>query len=198
MTVLRALVRRSILLRHLFSVKPICVENSFSGAGFSEPDCLGLSMGEIHRRYIHSFSPSSLYFEPALHHFQNKHLKTLGNAKYFSVISEQISDSTEKTGAATRTESATEMSEDANSSEIPEDAEASKEEVNMRNTGDIRFSDPAVLFQEMSQFTQVSKLAKSEIEQLMEILRWFAKTGWARDQALALYISASFFSNCCK
>lgn len=198
MTVLRALVRRSILSRHLFSVKPICVENSyFSGAGFSEPDCLGLSMGEIHRRYIHSFSPSSLYFEPALHHFQNKHLKTLGNAKYFSVLfeqGEQISDSTEKTGAATRTESATEMSEDANSSEISEDAEASKEgEVNIRSTGDIRFSDPAALFQEMSQFTQVSKLAKSEIEQLMEILRWFAKTGWARDQALALYISASFF-----
>lgn len=95
-------------------------------------------MGEIHRRYSHSFSPRSLYFEPALYHFQNKHLKTLGNAKYFSVLSEQILDSTEKTGAATRTESAIEISEDANSSEISEDAEASKEEVNMKNTGDIR------------------------------------------------------------
>lgn len=51
MTVLRALVRRSILSRHLFSVKPICVENSYiSGAGFSEPDCLGLSIGGIQRR----------------------------------------------------------------------------------------------------------------------------------------------------
>lgn len=198
MTVLRALVRRSILSRHLFSVKPIRVENSYiSGAGFSEPDCLGLSIGGIQRRYIHSFSPSSLYFEAALYHFQYKHLKTLGNAKYFSVLSEQgeeIAGSTEKTGAATRTESATEISEDANSSEISEDAETSKEgEVNIRSAGDIRFSDPAVLFQEMSQCTQVSKLAKSEMEQLMEILRWFTKTGWARDQALALYISASFF-----
>jgi len=190
-TVLRALIRRNILSRHLCSVKSTCVESSyFSGAGFSEPDCLGSSAGKIQRRYIHSFSPSSLYFEPAMYDLQNKDLKTLGNGKYFSVLSEQgeqTADSTEKAETATRTETETEISEDANSSEISEG------EVSVRRTEDILSTDPAVLFQEMSQSTQVSKLTKSEMEQLMEILRWFAKTGWARDQALALYINASFF-----
>lgn len=185
MMVLRALVRRNILSRHLCSVKPIFVENSyFSATGFSEPDCLDSSIGKIQRRHIHSFFPSSLYFEPALDVSRSQHLNTLGNGKHFSVLSEQGEQTTD---TAEKTETATET-------EISEDAESSKEgEVSVRSTGDILSSDPAVLFQEMSQSTGDSKLTKSEMEQLTEILRWFAKTGWARDQALALYINASFF-----
>ena len=37
------------------------------------------------------------------------------------------------------------------------------------------------------------RLDRTEVEVLLEVCHWFAKSGWASNQALAIYIGMSFF-----
>lgn len=52
---------------------------------------------------------------------------------------------------------------------------------------------PAELYQELRSNEKRPKLTKSEWEAVVEVFRHFARSGWASDQALAIYIGASFF-----
>lgn len=53
--------------------------------------------------------------------------------------------------------------------------------------------DPVELYHRLRDGPIVRKLGPEEWEELAEIFRSFARSGWASNQALAIYISASFF-----
>ncbi|KAK7365078.1 hypothetical protein VNO80_13866 [Phaseolus coccineus] len=53
--------------------------------------------------------------------------------------------------------------------------------------------DPVELYGEMCSVKRGASLDRSEVEVLGEICLWFAKSGWASNQALAIYIGLSFF-----
>lgn len=53
--------------------------------------------------------------------------------------------------------------------------------------------DPAQIYRSLRDGPIASKLGHEEKETLREIFRSFARSGWASNQALAIYISASFF-----
>ncbi|CAJ1946967.1 unnamed protein product [Sphenostylis stenocarpa] len=53
--------------------------------------------------------------------------------------------------------------------------------------------DPVELYREMCSVESGSKLDRTEVEVLIEVCHWFAKSGWASNQALAIYIGLSFF-----
>ncbi|KAL9323447.1 hypothetical protein ACSQ67_008304 [Phaseolus vulgaris] len=53
--------------------------------------------------------------------------------------------------------------------------------------------DPVELYGEMCSVKRGATLDRSEVEVLGEVCLWFAKSGWASNQALAIYIGLSFF-----
>ncbi|XP_027358140.1 DExH-box ATP-dependent RNA helicase DExH18, mitochondrial isoform X2 [Abrus precatorius] len=53
--------------------------------------------------------------------------------------------------------------------------------------------DPVELYRELRSVEKGPKLVRLEVEILQEVCNWFAKSGWASNQALAIYISLSFF-----
>ncbi|XP_010258377.1 PREDICTED: DExH-box ATP-dependent RNA helicase DExH18, mitochondrial isoform X1 [Nelumbo nucifera] len=53
--------------------------------------------------------------------------------------------------------------------------------------------DPVELYRELCNSEKAAKQTRSDWEILVEIFRSFAKSGWASNQALAIYIGASFF-----
>ncbi|XP_014515515.1 DExH-box ATP-dependent RNA helicase DExH18, mitochondrial [Vigna radiata var. radiata] len=53
--------------------------------------------------------------------------------------------------------------------------------------------DPVELYGEMCSGKRGVSLDRSEVEVLREVCLWFAKSGWASNQALAIYIGLSFF-----
>ncbi|XP_061346164.1 DExH-box ATP-dependent RNA helicase DExH18, mitochondrial [Gastrolobium bilobum] len=53
--------------------------------------------------------------------------------------------------------------------------------------------DPVELYCELKSAERSAKLNRSEVEVLMEVCNLFAKSGWASNQALAIYIGLSFF-----
>lgn len=53
--------------------------------------------------------------------------------------------------------------------------------------------DPAELYCEIRSMERAARLDRSEVEVLQEVCNWFAKSGWASNQALAIYIGLSFF-----
>ncbi|KAG9451282.1 hypothetical protein H6P81_011247 [Aristolochia fimbriata] len=57
----------------------------------------------------------------------------------------------------------------------------------------IRSRDPVELHKELRATAKRAKQTKSDLEALKEISQSFAKSGWASDQALAVYISRAFF-----
>lgn len=53
--------------------------------------------------------------------------------------------------------------------------------------------DPVELYRELCSAEKGAKLQRSEVEMLQEVFNFFAKSGWASNQALAIYIGLSFF-----
>lgn len=53
--------------------------------------------------------------------------------------------------------------------------------------------DPVELYHEIRSVERAAWLDRSEVEVLQEVCHWFAKSGWASNQALAIYIGLSFF-----
>ena len=53
--------------------------------------------------------------------------------------------------------------------------------------------DPVELYRVLCDAKRGAKLERSEVEVLMEVFNYFAKSGWASNQALAIYIGLSFF-----
>ncbi|XP_050381499.1 DExH-box ATP-dependent RNA helicase DExH18, mitochondrial [Argentina anserina] len=53
--------------------------------------------------------------------------------------------------------------------------------------------DPVELYRELCDSEKGAKLSRRDWEALQDIFRHFAKSGWATDQALAIYIGRSFF-----
>ncbi|KAG4958752.1 hypothetical protein JHK87_035385 [Glycine soja] len=53
--------------------------------------------------------------------------------------------------------------------------------------------DPVELYREMCSVERGPRLDSTEVEVLLEVCHWFAKSGWASNQALAIYIGLSFF-----
>eukprot|EP01018_Ginkgo_biloba_P029833 Gb_28353 [translate_table: standard] len=53
--------------------------------------------------------------------------------------------------------------------------------------------DPAALYQELLRSKPIITRSSQEVQHLADIFMCFAQRGWAGDQALALYINASFF-----
>ncbi|KAJ1399716.1 P-loop containing nucleoside triphosphate hydrolase [Sesbania bispinosa] len=53
--------------------------------------------------------------------------------------------------------------------------------------------DPVELYRELRSAEKGAKLDRSEAEVLQEVCNYFAKSGWASNQALAIYIGLSFF-----
>lgn len=56
-----------------------------------------------------------------------------------------------------------------------------------------QFFDPVELYRELCSSEKHAKLKRSEIEALQEVFGCFANSGWAANQALAVYIGMSFF-----
>lgn len=56
-----------------------------------------------------------------------------------------------------------------------------------------RYHDPVELYRELRESEVRSKLQRSEWDTLHEIFGYFAQSGWAANQALAIYIGKSFF-----
>ncbi|RZB46106.1 DExH-box ATP-dependent RNA helicase DExH18, mitochondrial isoform B [Glycine soja] len=52
---------------------------------------------------------------------------------------------------------------------------------------------PVELYREMCRVEWGPRLDRTEVEVLLEVCHWFAKSGWASNQALAIYIGMSFF-----
>ncbi|XP_058096514.1 DExH-box ATP-dependent RNA helicase DExH18, mitochondrial isoform X2 [Magnolia sinica] len=57
----------------------------------------------------------------------------------------------------------------------------------------IAFRDPVELYREIRHTEKGTKQPRSDWETLVQVFRSFAKSGWASNQALAIYISGSFF-----
>ncbi|RDX62285.1 DExH-box ATP-dependent RNA helicase DExH18, mitochondrial, partial [Mucuna pruriens] len=53
--------------------------------------------------------------------------------------------------------------------------------------------DPVELYHEIRSVEWGARLDRTEVEVLQEVCHWFAKSGWASNQALAIYIGLSFF-----
>lgn len=53
--------------------------------------------------------------------------------------------------------------------------------------------DPVEIYCELKSVERGAKLDKSEVEVLADVCKFFAKSGWASNQALAIYIGLSFF-----
>ncbi|KAJ8526285.1 hypothetical protein K7X08_028762 [Anisodus acutangulus] len=53
--------------------------------------------------------------------------------------------------------------------------------------------DPVEIYKELREATKCEKQTRADWDTLIEIFRCFAKSGWASNQALAVYIGASFF-----
>ncbi|KAG8387263.1 hypothetical protein BUALT_Bualt02G0003200 [Buddleja alternifolia] len=54
-------------------------------------------------------------------------------------------------------------------------------------------TDPVEIYKELKENENCKTLSRSDWESLNEMFRCFAKSGWASNQALAVYIGASFF-----
>ncbi|KAF2299203.1 hypothetical protein GH714_030954 [Hevea brasiliensis] len=57
----------------------------------------------------------------------------------------------------------------------------------------VQFRDPVEIYQELRNAEKNDKLRRSDWEILREIFFYFANSGWAANQALAIYIGMSFF-----
>lgn len=77
------------------------------------------------------------------------------------------------------------------STELEEGA-GSEENANV-NYARVGSADPVELFHEICDVEKAAKLSRSDYETLIEIFRCFSSSGWASDQALAIYIGRSFF-----
>ncbi|CAK9150079.1 unnamed protein product [Ilex paraguariensis] len=53
--------------------------------------------------------------------------------------------------------------------------------------------DPAEIYRELRDSPKNDKLTRADWDTLVEVFRCFSKSGWASNQALAVYIGASFF-----
>ncbi|GMH15068.1 hypothetical protein Nepgr_016909 [Nepenthes gracilis] len=58
---------------------------------------------------------------------------------------------------------------------------------------DIRLRDPVKIYKSLCDVQKGAKQTRADWDVLVEIFRCFAKSGWAINQALAIYIGASFF-----
>ncbi|KAL4197795.1 hypothetical protein AMTRI_Chr04g252920 [Amborella trichopoda] len=58
--------------------------------------------------------------------------------------------------------------------------------------------NPTLLYQELRDSEMGDKQTKSDWQVLVDVIRSFARSGWACDQALALYISGSYFPTAAK
>lgn len=54
-------------------------------------------------------------------------------------------------------------------------------------------ADHVELFRELCDVDKAARLSRSDYETLIEVFRCFSSSGWAADQALAIYIGRSFF-----
>ncbi|KAG8662333.1 DExH-box ATP-dependent RNA helicase DExH18, mitochondrial [Manihot esculenta] len=57
----------------------------------------------------------------------------------------------------------------------------------------VQFCDPVEIYNELRKAEKNDRLKRSEWEILQEIFSYFANSGWAANQALAIYIGMSFF-----
>eukprot|EP01018_Ginkgo_biloba_P038964 Gb_39537 [translate_table: standard] len=205
LVVLRALIRKKLSSRLLSSGKPVFIgEVYFSGLNFLESATCGSTLGKIpsnffQHGYIHLLSLNSRNVVPALDAVCNRKLKILSEGKCFSVLSKHSGTNAENFGTGEMSEKekmAGVKSAEKTYFEKARNVDISENAVRTDNTGnveDVRSRDPAVLFQEISKSRQKLGQSKTERQKLMKIFHWFTQTGWARDQALALYINASFF-----
>ncbi|XP_045832953.1 DExH-box ATP-dependent RNA helicase DExH18, mitochondrial-like [Trifolium pratense] len=53
--------------------------------------------------------------------------------------------------------------------------------------------DPIELYGELKSVERGARLTRAEVEVLQDVFHYFAKSGWASDQALAIYIGLSFY-----
>ncbi|KAL9995605.1 putative RNA helicase [Helianthus debilis subsp. tardiflorus] len=68
-----------------------------------------------------------------------------------------------------------------------------KEDENQVSASHVANVDPVQLYHRLRDGPVARKLGVDQWEQLTEIFRCFARSGWASNQALAIYIGASFF-----
>ncbi|XP_071913775.1 DExH-box ATP-dependent RNA helicase DExH18, mitochondrial-like isoform X4 [Coffea arabica] len=61
------------------------------------------------------------------------------------------------------------------------------------NFAQIDSRDPVEIYKELRDASKSDKQSRSDWDLLIEVFRGFAKSGWASNQALAVYIGASFF-----
>ncbi|XP_071915642.1 DExH-box ATP-dependent RNA helicase DExH18, mitochondrial-like isoform X2 [Coffea arabica] len=61
------------------------------------------------------------------------------------------------------------------------------------NFAQIASRDPVEIYKELRDASKSDKQSRSDWDLLIEVFRGFAKSGWASNQALAVYIGASFF-----
>nr|XP_043633842.1 DExH-box ATP-dependent RNA helicase DExH18, mitochondrial [Erigeron canadensis] len=80
-------------------------------------------------------------------------------------------------------------SNDINDNEVNSDVIETKSE----GLGHVATTDPVELYRKLRDGPVSRKLELDEWERLTEIFRYFSKSGWASNQALAIYISAAFY-----
>ncbi|XP_057731624.1 DExH-box ATP-dependent RNA helicase DExH18, mitochondrial [Arachis stenosperma] len=64
---------------------------------------------------------------------------------------------------------------------------------NSEEFASVALRDPVELYRALCDAKKGAKLERSEGEVLLEVFNYFAKSGWASNQALAIYIGLSFF-----
>ncbi|XP_057841683.2 DExH-box ATP-dependent RNA helicase DExH18, mitochondrial [Cryptomeria japonica] len=188
MAVLRTLVLKKVLLRRLGSLKSSCLEQPyFRDLDALESYIVGFTrrkspLNPVHYRGVHSLSPSSA------DELLNQLLKKLKNGRCYSAL--QYGEK-----SAEITEAPINIPENDKNLVNSKDFDSSEEKRNsVKRVSDVQSRDPAVLFREMCQSTRPAQLTLSEKQKILEILQWFAHSGWACNQALALYIKDSVFS----
>ncbi|KAF5197120.1 Atp-dependent rna helicase suv3l protein [Thalictrum thalictroides] len=74
-----------------------------------------------------------------------------------------------------------------------EDGSARESDISADSFKHVATRDPVEFFQELRHIEKAAKMNRPDWEVLVDIFRSFASSGWASNQALGIYIGASFF-----
>ncbi|CAL5185873.1 unnamed protein product [Lathyrus oleraceus] len=82
--------------------------------------------------------------------------------------------------------------------ELSSSSDNSSDDDELENKSEVDFTqvasrDPIELYGELKSVERGAKLVRANVEVLTDVFHYFAKSGWASNQALAIYIGLSFF-----
>ncbi|CAH9057812.1 unnamed protein product [Cuscuta epithymum] len=166
----------------------------FNLCPFSEKNFYRARIFKFSTRYIYSYPPESNNFHdyPSCqprslysHLFFQTHFPQFMKFRYLSLSKCPYSTQVENGGSCSATLEALEGP--------PCNWETEKKKIASEKGFELSSRDPVEIYQELKDSTKSFKKTRSDWDACNEIFRSFAKSGWASNQALAIFIGASFF-----